>query len=137
MPVFYLGVAMPHFSFEYSANLEGRVDLTEMARLIKRTALQTGYFEPGAVRVRGVRCETYAIADELPENSFIDLSLRLGSGRSESDRQLIGDAIFSVLTEFLAAQLAEPHFALSFEVREIHPRLTWKKNAMHPRLRDS
>ena len=31
--------------------------------------------------------------------------------------------------------LAEPYFALSFEICEIDPDTTWKKNSIHPRLR--
>jgi 5-carboxymethyl-2-hydroxymuconate isomerase len=35
----------------------------------------------------------------------------------------------------LAALFATPHFALSLEIREIDPELSWKRNAIHPRLR--
>lgn len=91
----------------------------------------------GAVRVRGVRCDVYTVADDLPENAFIDLSLRLGEGRSQEDKKAIGDAIFSALQDFLDAPLQKPHFALSFEIREINASLSWKRNAIHPRLRAS
>lgn len=108
-----------------------------MSEKILATALATGFFEIGAVRVRGVRCDVYTVADDLPENSFIDLSLRMGEGRADADKKSIGDAIFSMLEEFLAAQLAAPHFALSFEIREINAALSWKRNAIHPRLRQT
>ncbi|OED39748.1 5-carboxymethyl-2-hydroxymuconate isomerase [Chromatiales bacterium (ex Bugula neritina AB1)] len=128
---------MPHFSFEYSANLDQQVDFKAMSAKILATALETGFFEIGAVRVRGVRCDVYTVADDMPENSFIDLSLRLGEGRSETDKKTIGDAIFAMLEEFLQPQLAAPHFALSFEIRVINSALSWKRNAIHPRLRNS
>lgn len=108
-----------------------------MTAVILETALATGFFEIGAVRVRGVKCEVYTVADDLPDNSFIDLSLRLGAGRSDEDKKKIGDAIFSALENFLAQPLATEHFALSFEVREINPQLSYKRNAIHPRLRNS
>lgn len=108
-----------------------------MTAKILATALDTGFFEVGAVRVRGLRCDVYTIADDLPENSFIDLSLRLGEGRSEADKQAIGNAIFAMLEEFLAEQLVTPYFALSFEIREINAACSWKRNAIHPRLRPS
>ena len=108
-----------------------------MTGVILNTALETGFFELGAVRVRGVKCEVYTVADDLPDNGFIDLSLRLGAGRSEEDKKVIGDAIFSALEKFLAEPLATEHFALSFEVREINSALSYKRNAIHPRIRSS
>ncbi|MEM7259300.1 MAG: 5-carboxymethyl-2-hydroxymuconate Delta-isomerase [Pseudomonadota bacterium] len=128
---------MPHFTFEYSANVAELVDLKKMATLIRDTALDTGFFELGAVRVRGVRCDVYTVADDLPDNGFIDLSLRLGQGRSDADKKLIGDAIFAALEQYLAAPLATEHFALSFEVREINSALSYKRNAIHPRIRNA
>lgn len=106
-----------------------------MTAIILDAALATGFFEIGAVRVRGVKCDVYTVADNLPENGFIDLSLRLGAGRSDEDKKKIGDAIFGAVEEFLAEPLATEHFALSFEVREINPQLSYKRNAIHPRLR--
>lgn len=105
--------------------------------MILRTALETGFFEIGAVRVRGVRCDVYTVADDLPQNAFIDLSLRLGEGRSQDDKKSIGDAIFTAMEGHLDALLQQPHFALSFEIREINASLSWKRNAIHPRLRTS
>jgi 5-carboxymethyl-2-hydroxymuconate isomerase len=126
---------MPHFSIEYSSNLDGKVDFNALCRRILKGMLATGLFETGAVRVRAFRCEHYAIADDLPENSFIDMSLRVGTGRSEADRERAGQAIFAAVSEELAPLFATPHFALSLEIREIDPQLSWKRNAIHPRLR--
>lgn len=126
---------MPHFIMEYSANLDVRVDMTGLCRHIRQTMMDTGEFETGAVRVRAIRCDHYAIADELPENGFIDMSLRMGAGRPEELRKEIGEAIFEAAKAYLAELFETPHFALSLEIREISPALSWKKNAMHPRLR--
>lgn len=128
---------MPHFTFEYSANLEDRLDLTALCETTLEAALSTGIFEIGAVRVRMLRCDHYAIADRLPENAFLDLSLRLGSGRSMEDKKRVGETILAAVTEFCAPLFETPHFAFSFEIREIDPDLSWRKNAIHPRLRAS
>ena len=126
---------MPHLCMEYSANLADRVDLTGLCSRLNATLLDTGFFEPGAIRVRTLRCDHYAVADELPENAFLDASLRIGEGRSESDRQQIGEALFACLQAELAELFDSPHFCLSLEVRQISRELSWKKNAIHPRLR--
>ncbi len=126
---------MPHFNIEYSSNLDGRVNFKALSERILDTILETGLFEVGAVRVRAFRAEAYAIADKLPENAFIDMSFRIGVGRGAGDKKLIGERIFAAVTDELSALFATPHFALTLEIREIDPDLSWKKNAIHPRLR--
>lgn len=126
---------MPHFTIEYSANLDPLVDMQGLCREVLKTALASGVFETGAVRVRAIRCDHYAIADDKPENGFIDLSLRLASGRSSGTKKEIGDQVFDAMTRFLAPLFLTKNFALSFEIREIEPTLSWKMNAIHERLR--
>ena len=126
---------MPHFTFEYSANLDGKVDFDALCSRVLDTILATGLFEVGAVRVRAFRADAYAIADKLPENAFIDMAFRIGVGRSEEEKKRAGEQIFAVVTEELSDLFDTPHFALSLEIREIDPELSWKKNAIHPRLR--
>ena len=122
-------------AIEYSANLDAKVDMPALCELVSRTMLDTGVFEPGAIRVRAFRAEAYAIADRLPENGFIDMNLRIGKGRSAEDKKRAGEAIFAAVSGHLASLFATPHFALSLEIREIDAELSWKKNAIHPRLR--
>lgn len=126
---------MPHLTVEYSANLEGRTDLGALCGTLLETILETGLFEIGAVRVRALKAEHYAIADRLAENSFIDLNLRVGKGRSADERKRTGEALFAAASAALAPLFEAPNFALSLEIREIDAELSWKKNAIHPRLR--
>lgn len=126
---------MPHLTVEYSANLEGRADIGALCDRLLETVLETDLFEVGAVRVRALRADHFAIADQLPQNAFVDLNFRIGKGRSAEEKKRAGEAIFSTAAEVLAPLLAAPHFALSLEIREIDPDLSWKKNAIHPRLR--
>ena len=126
---------MPHFTMEYSANLDGRVDMQALCRIVRDTILDTGLFEIGALRVRAIRCDAYAVADLLDENAFIDMSFRIGTGRSAEDKKRTGEAILAAVTSHLAELFATPHFAQTLEIREIDPDLSWRKNAIHPRLR--
>jgi 5-carboxymethyl-2-hydroxymuconate isomerase len=111
------------------------VDFDALCRVVHAEILKTGLFEIGAVRVRAIRCEAYAIADLLAENAFIDMSFRIGEGRSEEDKRRTGEAIFKAVMQHLDSLFQTPHFALTLEIREIDPTLNWKKNAIHPRLR--
>ncbi len=126
---------MPHFSIEYSANLDAIVDIQAVCNLVGTTILSTGLFEIGAIRVRAFRAEYYVVADALPQNGFIDMSFRIGRGRTEAEKQRIGEAIFAAVSQHLAQLFLTAHFALSLEIREIDADLSWKKNAIHPRLR--
>ena len=126
---------MPHLTIEYSANLDARADLDALCAALLETVLETGLFEVGAVRVRALRADHYAIADRLPENAFVDLSFRIGKGRSADEKKRAGEAIFATASSLLAPLFETRHFALSLEIREIDAELSWKKNAIHPRLR--
>ncbi|UVC08004.1 5-carboxymethyl-2-hydroxymuconate Delta-isomerase [Rhizobium sp. TH2] len=126
---------MPHFTMEYSANLDDAVDFQALCKAVHETIIASGLFELGALRVRALRAEAYAVADMLPENGFIDMSFRIGKGRSEAEKRETGEAIFATVTRFLTPLFETPHFALTLEIREIDPDLSWKKNAIHPRIR--
>lgn len=126
---------MPHLTLEYSANIEGRADIAALCRELHGAVMASGLFELGAVRVRAFAAQHFAVADLDPRNSFIDLSFRIGEGRTPADVKAAGELIFAAATKHCFGLLAEPHFALSLEIREINSKLSWKKNAIHPRLR--
>ena len=126
---------MPHFRIEYSANLERRMDMPAFCRSMKQAIAVTGLFELGAIRVRAFKAEAYAVADELPENAFLDMVFRVGEGRSAEQLKQAGDAVFAAAEGELKHLFATPHFALSFSIEEINSALSWKKNGIHPRLR--
>lgn len=126
---------MPHLALEYSANLEGKADIAALCRAVHAAVMASGLFELGAVRVRAFAAQHYAVADLDPRNSFIDMSFRIGEGRTPADVKAAGERIFAAATKHCSGLLAEPHFALSLEIRQINSELSWKKNAIHPRLR--
>lgn len=124
---------MPHLTIEYSANTG--TDMNALCQTLHGVMLQSGLFELGAIRVRARACPQYAVADLLPENAFADMVLRIGKGRSDAEKQAIGAALMQAAEAHFATLLARPHFALSLEVQEISAPLSWKTNAIHPRLR--
>lgn len=126
---------MPHFRIEYSANLKTKLDMNVLCKAIHSAIMASGLFELGAVRVRAFCADHYAIADQLPENAFIDMEFRVGQGRSTDDLKQAGEAIFAVAQDVARSLYSTPHFAMSLEIRTIDAELSWKKNAMHARLR--
>ena len=128
---------MPHLRIEYSGNLETRLDVARFCTTLHTCIKNTGLFELGAIRVRAFRCDHLAVADLLAENSFLDMQFAVGEGRSANDLKRAGGQIFGSASDQLAQLFETPHFALSFQITEINGNLSWKKNAMHARLRNS
>lgn len=126
---------MPHLTIDYSQNTVS--DFDALCVLLHGVLLQSGLFELGAIRVRARACPQYAVADRLPENAFADMILRIGKGRSDAEKQAVGAALMQAAEAHFGPLLARPHFALSLEVQEISAPLSWKTNAIHPRLRQN
>ena len=126
---------MPHFTIEYSANLDARVDMAEVAEVVRKAAVETGIFPLGGIRVRAVRCEHYAIADGNPHVGFLDMVLRLGEGRDLATRRQAGEHIFKALSAHLDPVFAETKFALSFDMQINDKDTSWKRNNIHDALK--
>ena len=73
---------MPHLTLEYSANVEQFCEISSMCSVVRESALGTGVFPLGGIRVRARRCDHYSIADGRLECAFIDVEIRIGEGRS-------------------------------------------------------
>ena len=126
---------MPHFSIEYSANLDAHVDMTEICEIVRKAAVETGIFPLGGIRVRAIRCEHYAIADGNPEFGFLDMVLRLGEGRDLATRKKAGEHIFKALSAHLDPVFKESKFALSFDMQINDKETSWKRNNIHEALK--
>jgi len=126
---------MPHFTIEYSANLDRHVDMGAVVELVRKAAVETGIFPLGGIRVRAVRCEHYAIADGQKNLSFLDMVLRLGEGRDLATRKKAGEHIFKVLSAHLDPVFAKEKFALSFDMQINDKETSWKRNNIHEALK--
>jgi 5-carboxymethyl-2-hydroxymuconate isomerase len=126
---------MPHFTLEYSANLEARVDIGAVVEVVRKSAVETGIFPLGGIRVRAVRCEHYAIADGQRQFGFLDMVLRLGEGRDLATRKKAGEHIFKALSAYLDPVFASSKFALSFDMQINDKETNWKRNNIHDALK--
>ena len=126
---------MPHFTIEYSANLDGCVDMAAVVELVRKAAVETGIFPLGGIRVRAVRCEHYAIADGNSNFGFLDMVLRLGEGRDLATRKRAGELIFKALSAYLDPVFADGKFALSFDMQINDKETSWKRNNIHEALK--
>ena len=126
---------MPHFTIEYSANVGARTDMREVVELVRRTAVESGIFPIGGIRVRAIRCDDYAIGDGNPDFGFLAMLLRLGEGRDLAARQAAGEHIFKALAAHLEPVFASSRFSLSFDMTINDAATSWKKNNIHTYLK--
>jgi 5-carboxymethyl-2-hydroxymuconate isomerase len=126
---------MPHFTIEYSANLDAELDMAEVVEIVRKAAVETGIFPLGGIRVRAVRCEHFAIADGRPLYGFLAMLLRLGEGRDLPARKKAGEHIFAALSNHLDPVFAAGKFALSFDMQINDKETSWKRNNIHEALK--
>lgn len=117
---------MPHVTIEHSANVADLVDIATLVDAVHDTALGTGIAPLDGLRTRAASREHYAIADRDPSNAFVAITVRLGAGRTDAQKQLLMEALLSVLDDVLGD--AQRHVMLSVELQEIDPALRINKN---------
>jgi 5-carboxymethyl-2-hydroxymuconate isomerase len=126
---------MPHMELRYSRNLEDHTDVQALCEAVAEMMRNDPMFVPGGIRVRAVPVDAYVIADGDARNAFLDMVLRIGSGRTDGAKKATGEKLFNGVVEHLSVLFMQPYFALSFELLEIDAELSWKKNSIHSRLR--
>ncbi|APO54986.1 5-carboxymethyl-2-hydroxymuconate Delta-isomerase [Bradyrhizobium diazoefficiens] len=126
---------MPHFTIEYSANLDGRLEIGAVCEVVRKAAVETGIFPLGGIRVRAVRCEHYAIADSRQDYGFLDMVLRIGEGRDLPTRKTAGEHVFQALSRHLDPVFDASKFALSFDMQINDKDTSWKRNNIHDALK--
>ena len=126
---------MPHFSLEYSANLEAHVDVQALCETLRLAAIETGLFSMPGIRVRAFKADHVAIADGNPKHAFLDLSIRLREGREQHAKETATQHIFEALKAFLAPAMAKHSIALSIEMRDIDATLSPKAGSIRDHLK--
>lgn len=126
---------MPHLIIQYSENIDPRIDMKQLCDQLNDTMCASAMFPKGGIRVRAYPTAAYSIADQHPQNAFIDMVLRIGAGRTLEQKRDFGHTLINQVSDNCKDLLSEPHFALSLEIVEIDPDLSWKVNTIHPRLK--
>ena len=126
---------MPHFTVEYSANLDGRVDIGGLLKTVQAAALETGLFPIGGLRVRAARRDQYEIGDGHPDNAFVYILVRIGAGRTAEDKRRAGEHIFAAVTEALQGVYDTTPLSIGMDIEEIEPGFGFKKNNLHDIIR--
>jgi 5-carboxymethyl-2-hydroxymuconate isomerase len=122
---------LPHVLIEYSANLGAQLDFPGFLAALRDSALATGVFPEGGIRVRAYQADHYLVADGNVDNAFVHIMLRVGHGRDLETRKRACDAIFATACARLDALFERIPLGISLEMQEIDPALSCRKNNLH------
>jgi len=126
---------MPHFILEYSSNLDDELNVSALFEKLHETAIATGVFPIGGIRSRAIRCDQYRIAEGDPANAFIHLTAKIGAGRDLEIRKATAEKVFKTLTNFLGPIFNHRYLSIGFELTELEPVLSFKKNNIHQKFK--
>jgi 5-carboxymethyl-2-hydroxymuconate isomerase len=122
---------MPHLTIEYSANIEDAIELDALLDRLYESALATGVFPIGGIRVRALRMDRYRIGDCAPENGYVHVTAQVGHGRPLDVLERAGRQLFETLTKHLESLYDRSPLAISLNIQEFHPVLNFKQNNLH------
>ncbi len=122
---------MPHQVIEYSANLEAELDIDGLVQTMHETAVRIDALPIGGIRTRAARRDVYRVADSHPDNTFINVTLRVAPRPPEIKKE-VGERLFDALKRFVQPEFDKRPMALSLEIQEIDAEFRWK----HSNIRD-
>lgn len=125
---------MPHIHIDYSPNLEDRLDIAGLCRALRDAAVATGILPLAGVRVRAIKADHVVIADGNPDHAYLDISVRLRGGRTDTVKAEATALIFAAAEAYCAEVMASSSFMLSMEMRDIDPTLSPKASSIRKYL---
>ena len=131
------GVDVPHLIIEYSANLDGPLDIAALVDDVHAAALAHGLPSLDALRTRAVARDHYRIADGNPTHGFIALLARIGPGRSAEQKTSFLQVLMDTLEAAVAPIGPDHAVALSVEIQEIDPELRINRNHVRTRMQEN
>ena len=124
------GVEMPHITIEYSQGAKARVDISRLAQGVHVAARASGIFPANAVRTFAREATISFVADEHPENVFVQIVARVAPGRPADLLKRIADLLFAAAAAEAAEALEAGRFALRVDLTESDPALSAYRNTL-------
>jgi 5-carboxymethyl-2-hydroxymuconate isomerase len=127
---------MAHAIVEWTSNLEGEADIHGLLELIAAGMRDSGGVFPwGGIRVRAIRLDDYVIADGKADDAFVNITIKMGAGRSAEFKREFFAALFERVKAHFAKLYASRYLALSLYVEEADEGGSFKHNNIHQRFK--
>ena len=78
---------MPHITIEHSVNLADAHDVDALVADVHAVAAIHPWVPIDGLRTRAVARHHYLVADGAPANAFVALTVRVGPGRTDDEKQ--------------------------------------------------
>lgn len=127
---------MAHAIVEWTSNLEGDADIRGLLELIAASMRDSGGVFPwGGIRVRAIRLDDYVIADGKADDAFVNITIKMGAGRSAEFKTTFFTGLFDQVKAHFADLYARRYLALSMYVEEADEAGSFKHNNLHSRFK--
>lgn len=127
---------MPHIIIEHSKGIAKTLFIQRLVGNLHGAAMGMEALPTAGIRTRAHETARYRVGDGELGREFIYITVRLGRGRDEATKKMIGETLFEILSEFTKAHMADGGLlSLGLEIQEIDPDMTWKLNNIHAFLK--
>lgn len=126
---------MAHFILEYSSNLDSQsLALKALFEKLHAAAVESKLFPLAGIRSRAHRCEDFRVADGNPAYGFVHLQVKIGTGRSDEEKESATQLFFDTLCQHLQGIYDHQGLAISFEMTELPAVLKCNQNNLRSYL---
>lgn len=112
---------MPHVVIEYSEGAGNRIDMPALVKAVHRSVRDSGAVKPNAVRTFAREATHSLVADEHPDNQFVQIILRIAPGRSAAEKRAILQIVYDAAEGVVRPALDEGRCALRADLIQSDP----------------
>lgn len=121
---------MPHIVIEYSRGAGERVPIEALTTAVHRCIRDGGVVKPKAVRTFAREATFSCVADEHPQNHFIQIIIRMAPGRTLETKQQLVRATLQAARVAAAPALSEGRLGLRVDLYESDPALAVQESTL-------
>jgi 5-carboxymethyl-2-hydroxymuconate isomerase len=121
---------MPHVIVEYSRGAGERVAIEALTAAVHRCIRDGGIVKPKAVRTFAREATFSCVADEHPQNHFIQVIIRMAPGRPLETKQQLLRATLEAARAAAAPALSEGRLGLRVDLYESDPTLAVQESTL-------
>lgn len=126
---------MPHFIVECTDNIRDQADLPGLFEKTHAFLIGTGLYPVAGIRSRAHWLDTWRMADAGADYAFVHMSLKIGHGRTFDEREHTAQGLFEIIKAHFQPLFDSRYLALTFELSELDPVLSYKHNNVHQRFK--
>lgn len=119
---------MAHLILEFSDNLGAEIAPAVLFETLHEALAASGVFPLAGLRSRAYPVSDYRVADGRPGAAFVNLTMKIGPGRSEAVQEEIATMVFDLLNEHLKRAFQRHPLSVSFEMAELRPICRFNRN---------